>query len=230
LTVLLRRIKAAASFDLEACEFSIRDAVMGLGAGFLEGPLNKVGRGRRAEEVHCPRCARVIASVGIKYKTLRSILGRVRFGRSLFVCAHCGAFRFPADEELGIENTTFTPGAQRMMAKAASRSTFVEAAEDLALYANLKVTPKTVERCAQSIGREIEAWMKRQDADLLRDAKRVRNARRSGQRCGRPLHRVRRHWRSYPASRTPRPKRQIARRDRTYPRGQVGMRLYTDRL
>lgn len=170
MTVLLRRIKAAASFDLEACEFSIRDAVMGLGAGFLEGPLNKVGRGRRAEVVHCPRCARVMASVGIKYKTLRSILGRVRFGRSLFVCPRCGAFRFPADEELGIENTTFTPGAQRMMAKAASRSTFVEAADDLALYANLKVTPKTVERCAETIGREIEAWMKRQDADLLRDA------------------------------------------------------------
>jgi hypothetical protein len=170
LTVLLRRIKAAASFDLEACEFSIRDAVMGLGAGFLERPLNKVGRGRRAEVLHCPRCARIMASVGIKYKTLRSILGRVRFGRSLFVCPHCGAFRFPADEELGIENTTFTPGAQRMMAKAASRSTFVEAAEDLALYANLKVTPKTVERCARTIGREIEAWMKRQDADLLRDA------------------------------------------------------------
>ena len=27
----LRRIKAAASFDLEACEFSVRDAVMALG-------------------------------------------------------------------------------------------------------------------------------------------------------------------------------------------------------
>ena len=102
-----------------------------------------------------------MASVGVKYKTLRSILGRVRFGRSLFVCPRCGNQCFPADGELGVEHTAFTPGAQRMMAKAASRSTFAEAAEDLALYANLRVPPKTVERCAEAVGREIEAWMNR---------------------------------------------------------------------
>jgi hypothetical protein len=112
-----------------------------------------------------------MASVGVKYKTLRSILGRARFGRSLFVCPRCGYQCFPADEELGIEHTSFTPGAQRMMAKAASRSTFAEAAEDLALYANLHVTPKTVERSAEAIGREMEDWTKRQDAALLRDAR-----------------------------------------------------------
>jgi len=157
--------------DLEACEFSVRDAVMTLGARFLERALNKVGRGRRAIAVRCPRCGHVMDSVGVKYKTLRSILGRARFGRSLFICPRCGAQRFPADEELGIEHTVFTPGAQRMMAKAASRSTFAEAAEDLALYANLCVTAKTVERCAEAIGREIEDWMKRQDAALLRQAR-----------------------------------------------------------
>jgi hypothetical protein len=110
-------------------------------------------------------------SVGVKHKTLRSILGRVRFGRSLFICPRCGAQRFPADEELGVEHTVFTPGAQRMMAKAASRSTFAEAAEDLALYASLRVTAKTVERTAEAIGREIEAWMNRQDVQLLRGAR-----------------------------------------------------------
>jgi hypothetical protein len=167
---LLRRIEAAASFDLEACEFSVRDAVMALGARFLERALNKVGRGRRAVALRCRRCGQVMASVGVKYKTLRSILGPARFGRSLFVCARCASQRFPADEQLGIEHTAFTPGAQRMMAKAASRSTFALAAEDLALYANLRVTARTVERCAQAIGREIEAWMKSQDAVLLRQA------------------------------------------------------------
>jgi hypothetical protein len=171
LNALLRRIKASASFDLEACEFSVRDAVMALGARFLERALNKVGRGRRAVAVRCRRCGQVMASVGVKYKTLRSILGPARFGRSRFVCARCGTQRFPADEELGIEHTAFTPGAQRMMAKAASRNTFAEAAEDLALYASLRVTPRTVERCAEAIGREIETWMKRQDAAVLREAR-----------------------------------------------------------
>ena len=149
----------------------MRDAVLALGARFLERALNNVGRGRRAEAVRCRRCGQLMASAGVKYKTLRSILGPVRFGRSRFVCPRCGSQRFPADEELGVEHTAFTPGAQRMMAKAASRSTFAEAAEDLALYASLQVTAKTVERCAQAIGREIEAWMKRQDAALLREAR-----------------------------------------------------------
>jgi ribosomal protein L37E len=171
LNALLRRIQAAVSFDLEACEFSVRDAVLGLGARFLERALNKVGRGRRAEAVRCRRCGQVMASVGINYKTLRSILGAVRFGRSRFVCPRCGSQCFPADEELGIEHTAFTPGAQRMMAKAASRGTFAEAAEDLALYANLRVTAKTVERCAEAIGREIETWLSRQDAALLCQAR-----------------------------------------------------------
>jgi hypothetical protein len=112
-----------------------------------------------------------MASVGIKHKTLRSILGRARFGRSLFICPRCRSQRFPADEELGIEHTSFTPGAQRMMAKAASRTTFAEAAEDLALYASLHVTPKTIERWAEAIGYEIEDWMGRQDAALLREAR-----------------------------------------------------------
>jgi hypothetical protein len=59
-----------------------------------------------------------------------------------------------------------------MIAKAASRSTFEMAAEDLRLYANLRVTPRTVERCSESIGREIEAWMNRQDVLLLSQARR----------------------------------------------------------
>jgi hypothetical protein len=171
LNALLRRIQAATPFDLEASEFSVRDAVLALGARFLERALNKVGCGRRAQAAHCRRCGHLMASVGVKHKILRSILGRVRFRRSLFICPRCGSQRFPADEELGIEHTSFTPGAQRMMAKAASRSTFAEAAEDLALYANLHVTPKTIERSAEAIGREIEAWMNRQDAALLREAR-----------------------------------------------------------
>lgn len=167
MNVLLRRINAAASVDLEACEFSVRDAVMALGARFLERSLNKVGRGRQAAPVRCPYCAQPMISVGIKVKNLRTILGPVRFGRSLFVCKRCNQQRFPGDEVLGVVDTLFSPGAQRMMARAASRSTFEVAAEDLLLYANLRVTPHTVQRCSESIGREIEAWMSGQDRILL---------------------------------------------------------------
>jgi len=142
-----------------------------MGARYLERALAKVGQGRRATPPRCPRCRRVMRSAGVKYKSLRSILGPARFGRSCFACEPCGYRCFPGDVELGIENTAFTPGALRMMAKAASRAPFAEAAEDLALYANLRVPPKTVERAAEAIGREIQAWMERQDAALLLQAR-----------------------------------------------------------
>ncbi len=168
---MLRRINAASAFDLEAYEFSIRDAVLAMGARYLEQALSKVGQGRRVTPPRCPRCGRVMTSAGVKYKSLRSILGPARFGRSCYACDPCGYRCFPGDVELGIEHTAFTPGALRMMAKAASRAPFAEAAEDLALYANLRVPPKTVERSAEAIGLEIQSWMERQDAALLHQAR-----------------------------------------------------------
>ena len=107
-------------------------------------------------------------SVGVKPKTLRSILGPALFRRSLFVCPRCGRSFFPADRSLGVEHGNFTPGALRLMARAASKTSFADAAEDLALYAHLKVTAKTIQRQAERIGHEIELWMQRQDAELLR--------------------------------------------------------------
>jgi hypothetical protein len=106
-------------------------------------------------------------SVGLKGKTVHTILGNVLFQRSLFVCPHCHAALFPADRRLGVLHTNFSPGALRMIARAASRCAFARASEDLAFYANLHVAPKTVERQAERIGQEIEAWMKRQDAQML---------------------------------------------------------------
>ncbi len=107
-------------------------------------------------------------SAGLKSKVLCTILGDVLFRRSLFVCPHCRATLFPADGRLGVVNTDFSPGALRMMARAASRAAFARATEDLALYANLRVSAKTVERQAGRIGEEVEQWMRRQDAELLR--------------------------------------------------------------
>jgi hypothetical protein len=107
-------------------------------------------------------------SAGLKAKVLCTILGDVVFRRSLFVCPHCRATLFPADKRLGVLHTDFSPGALRMIARAASRVAFVRASEDLAFYANLHVSPKTVERQAERIGEEVEQWMRRQDAEILR--------------------------------------------------------------
>jgi hypothetical protein len=97
-------------------------------------------------------------SVGLREKQVKTILGPVRFRRSLYLCPSCGKSRFPGDTLLGVEGTGFSPGLRRMMARAGSRDSFAEAEEDLRLYAGLEVGRKEIERVAEEVGRRMELW------------------------------------------------------------------------
>ena len=77
--------------------------------------------------------------------------------------------RFPGDEALDIMRTTRSPGVRRMMARAGSSSTFKEGAQDLKIYADIEVSPKDVERVAEGIGEEVEAWSKQEASNLLNE-------------------------------------------------------------
>jgi len=106
-------------------------------------------------------------SKGLKSKALLSILGPVSWSRSMFVCPSCGETRYPGDEELDVVGTTRTPGLRRMMARAGSQSTFKEGCEDLKVYAGITVSPKDVERVAETIGEQMEQWSKREREELV---------------------------------------------------------------
>jgi hypothetical protein len=160
---LLDRASTQKELDLEAWEFFVRDKALNAGARVLEKALEQVGCGRQAHEIRCLRCGARMHSVGQRTKQVRTILGRIRFRRSLFVCERCGEGVFPADRLLGIQETSFSPGAQRMMARAGAKEAFEAASEDLQLYARLDVERKDVERSAEKVGKQIEGWRKKQD-------------------------------------------------------------------
>ena len=132
-------------------------AVLACGAKILAGMLAAHGSGRREEEVVC-RCGRRMESQGIRGKGLRTILGPVAYERSMFRCPGCGATRYPGDEALDVVGTTRSPGLRRMMARAGSQSTFKDGRDDLRIYAGLEVSAKDVERVAERIGQEMDAW------------------------------------------------------------------------
>jgi len=149
----------------------VRSAVLALGAGVLERLLHNVGVGRQPMPRQCarnhPPCKMV--STGVREKIIRTILGPVRFARSRYVCPSCGRVEYPGDELVGVEGTGFSPGLRRLLVRAGSRESFGEAAEDLHLYAAVKVDAKDVERVAESVGRQIEDWMRAQgSASVLR--------------------------------------------------------------
>ena len=105
-------------------------------------------------------------SKGIREKTLLTIVGPVRYRRSMYACS-CGTIRYPGDEELDVAGTTRTPGLRRMMARAGSNSTFKEASEDLHIYAGVKVSAKDREGVAERIGEAMTAWAEKERRELI---------------------------------------------------------------
>jgi hypothetical protein len=65
--------------------------------------------------------------------------------------------QFPADVELDIENTEFSPGVRRMQAVVGQEAPFDHGRRQMKLLADLEVTTKAVERTAEAIGEDIAA-------------------------------------------------------------------------
>lgn len=138
--------------------------MLAAGARVLEQLLAGIGTGRPESTPVC-RCARrpePMRSRGVCGKTIRTILGPVRWRRSAWRCDRCGRTEYPADAAMGVSGTGFSPGARRMMARAGANDSFARAADDLRLYADLKVDAKDVERTAETTGRAVEDWMARE--------------------------------------------------------------------
>src|SRR5205085_1489441 len=127
-------------------------------------------------QAHAPRqvilceCGQRMSSRGRRGKGLLTTLGPVPFARSFYQCEQCQDGRFPDDERLDIINTTYSPGVRRLMARAGSQTQFEQAAEDLLCYAGLKLQPREIERVAEAVGREVEAWVSEEQAHLRHSA------------------------------------------------------------
>ena len=152
--------------DLEAWETGLRACVLSAGAKLLEKLLHGFGTGRPCGPIKCV-CGNRMHSVGVREKTIRTILGPLRFRRSWFICPVCLRGRAWADEALDVSRTGFSPGLRRLMARAGSRETFKNGASDLREYVGVTVTAKDVERVAEKTGKAIEAWQARQRAAVL---------------------------------------------------------------
>ena len=157
----LRRGRDQGETDLGAWEEAIRNAVLRYGAQLLEGLLAEAGCGRRKEPLLDPD-GQPMQSIGVRSKTITTLLGEVTLRRSVFEDKKGSLTRIPMDESLGVEGTSFSPGVWRFMARAGSMSSFAQASQDLAIYAHLVVTPKQVQRVAEDVGREVEDWINRQ--------------------------------------------------------------------
>ena len=93
----------------------------------------------------------------LRSKPVLTAVGRVEVSRPYYLCPHCHSGQFPADSELDIENTEFSPGVRRMLATVGQESPFDHGRQQMKLLADLEVTTKSVERTAEAIGEDIAA-------------------------------------------------------------------------
>jgi hypothetical protein len=153
--------------DFEAWETLMLQAARQGGAGVLGSLLTHWQRHARTEVIRCAGCGQRMTSRGRRAKGLLTTLGAVAFARAFYQCGQCQQTRFPDDERLDIVNTTYSPGVRRLMARAGSQTQFEQAAEDLLCYAGLKIEPREIERVAEEVGREVEAWLSDEQAQIL---------------------------------------------------------------
>lgn len=103
-------------------------------------------------------CGQMAKYEGMRSRPILTVVGWARIERPYYLCPSCNTGQFPADVQLDIEKTDFSPGVRRMLAAVGSEAAFAQGRDQIKLLAGLEVTAKAVERTAESIGQDIEAW------------------------------------------------------------------------
>ncbi len=164
---LAKALETRQTPDFEAWESLMLQAARQGGAGVLHSLLSHWQQHAPKEVIWCA-CGQRMSSRGRRQKRFFTTLGQIPFGRSFYQCDHCHRGRFPDDEQLDILHTSYSPGVRRLMARAGSQTQFEQASEDLRCYANLTIAPREIERVAEEVGRQVEAWLSEQQEQLLR--------------------------------------------------------------
>ena len=140
--------------DLEAMEMAVRSAMHRAGAAALTELLQfpAPAGGRRTVDCTCGKQAHYRE---LRAKPVLTAVGTVNVSRPYYLCARCRTGQFPADVELDIEDTEFSPGVRRMDALVGQEAPFDHGREQMKALAGVEVTTKSVERIAEAIGDDI---------------------------------------------------------------------------
>ena len=140
--------------DLEATEMAIRAALHRAGAAALSRLLQFPVPPDEARSVPCP-CGQPAHYQQLRTRPVLTAVGRAVVSRPYYCCPTCHTGQFPADRELDIENTEFSPGVRRMQALVGQAAPFDQGREQMQVLAGLEVTAKSVERTAEALGADV---------------------------------------------------------------------------
>jgi len=154
LRVVFQERRRTGRLDLEATEMAVRSALHRAGAAALSQLLRFPAPTEERHSVACP-CGQQAHYHQLRSKPVLTAVGQVEVSRPYYLCPSCHAGQFPADVELDIENTEFSPGVRRMQAMVGQDVPFDHGREQMKILAGLEVNAKSVERTAEAIGADV---------------------------------------------------------------------------
>ena len=146
---------------MEAIESALRAGLHHAGAGALTQLLQFEAPASDRRLLPCA-CGHQAQYQELRSRPVLTVVGWTRMNRPWYLCAHCHEGQFPADGELDIENTEFSPGVRRMQALVGQEVPFDHGREQIKVLAGLEVTAKSVERAAEAIGADVAAVEQRE--------------------------------------------------------------------
>jgi len=133
---------------------AVRSALHHAGAAALTELLQFPAPAPEQRQTPC-RCGHSAHYRGLRSKPLLTAVGPAEVSRPYYLCPHCHTGQFPADAELDIEDTEFSPGVRRMQAVIGQEAPFDHGRRQMELLAGLEVNAKSVERTAEAVGEDI---------------------------------------------------------------------------
>ena len=144
----------ASGADFEAIETAARRLALAAMGKAVAARLNADHCDEAGSHLPCA-CGARARYAGRRAKTFTTALGEVELTRAWYHCDACGAGFAPRDRALGLDGGTLSPAALRMAGLAAARLSFAESSALLRDLAGLRIDPKSVERHAEALGREV---------------------------------------------------------------------------
>jgi len=142
--------------DFQALETEARRVALQLMGQAVAAKLNADRSDEQGPHLPCA-CGGEARFAGRRAKTFTTALGPLTLERAWYHCERCHSGFSPRDRTLGMADTSLSPAAQRMLGLTAARTSFAGTSALLRALAGLALSPKTVERHAEALGREVAA-------------------------------------------------------------------------
>src|SRR3972149_4842162 len=131
--------------DMEATELSIRHSMHQVGGVFLEKLINADSGDHRGARILCGS-GHEAEFTDYRIKRGTTVLSEIEIKRAYYHCSDCQKGMIPKDKNLDIENTSFSPGVRRMMARVGAKEPFEDGRSAMTELADVVVTLKAGER------------------------------------------------------------------------------------